>query len=248
MISRALARASAALGRRRKAPIVTLSRTDIDTKVSGTWKVRAIPTRARASGANAVTSRPWKCTLPLVGARSPVRQLKNVDLPAPLGPIRPSTSPTLTAIEASSTALKAPNALVMLRASSSMRLLGCCGFRFWRRTTHHEHRQNAARQEARNHHDNGAVNDEGEAGALPAEQTVGDLLQRYQDHGTDQRSKQQPAATEGRHDQHFYRDQNAEPRIRIDEPEHQSIEGTGDCRDAGAQHVGIKLIAAGRHP
>src|SRR5262245_6192838 len=248
MISRALARATAVFGRRRNAPIVTLSRTDIDTKVSGTWKVRAIPMRARASGASAVTSRPWKCTLPLVGARSPVRQLKNVDFPAPFGPISPSTSPGLTATEASSTALKAPNALVILRASSSMRLLGRGGFGFWRRPRRHEHRQNAARQEARNHDDDGAVNDEGEAGALAAEQAVGNLLQRHQDHGADQRSKQQPAATKGGHDQHFYRDQNAEPRIRIDESEHQRIEGSGNGRDASTQHIGIKLIAACRHP
>src|ERR671936_455220 len=100
--------------------MVALSSTDIDSKVSGTWKVRASPSRARASGGRGVTSAPVKCTVPAVAGRSPVRQLKKVDLPAPLGPIRPRMSPSSTDNDASSTALKAPNALVTLRASISM--------------------------------------------------------------------------------------------------------------------------------
>src|SRR6478672_1455062 len=149
-----------------------------------------MPTRARCSGDSAVTSRSSKCTLPLLGARSPVRQLKNVDLPAPLGPISPSTSPCLTAMEALSTALKAPKAFVRLRASSSMRLPGGCGFAF-QRAPWPEHCEYAARQEARDHDDNGAVDHERQPGTLAAEQAVGDLLQRDQDHGSDQRSEQQ---------------------------------------------------------
>ena len=94
--------------------MVALSSTDIDSKVSGTWKVRARPSRARASGGRRVTSAPSKVTVPEVTGRSPVRQLKKVDLPAPLGPIRPRMSPSSTDTEASSTALKAPNALVTL--------------------------------------------------------------------------------------------------------------------------------------
>src|SRR6202040_726038 len=85
-----------------------------------TWKLRASPSRARASGGKRVTSVPLKVPVPDVPGRSPVRQLKKFDLPAPLGPIRPRMSPSSTATEASSTALKAPNALVMLRASISM--------------------------------------------------------------------------------------------------------------------------------
>src|SRR5262245_45579131 len=127
-----------------------------------------MPTRARCSGDSAVTLRPWKCTLPLLGARSPVRQLKNVDLPAPLGPINPSTSPCLMPIEASSTALKAPKALVMLRASSSMRPPGRCRLAL-HAPPRLEHRQDAARQEARNHHNDGAVDHEREPCALAAE-------------------------------------------------------------------------------
>src|SRR3954471_18106070 len=141
--------------------MVALSSTDIDSKVSGTWKVRARPSRARSSGGFFETSWPAKETMPEVSGRSPVRQLKKVDLPAPLGPIRPRMSPSSTDTEASSTALKAPNALVTERASISMAahwswpgLARAAG----------EQRQQPARQEARDHHDDGAIDHEGEAG------------------------------------------------------------------------------------
>src|SRR6185295_11727555 len=164
--SRARARASRAWGWRSRAPMVALSSTDIDSKVSGTWKVRASPSLARASGGRRVTSAPSKATLPDVTGRSPVRQLKKVDLPAPLGPIRPRMSPSSTETEASSTALKAPNALVIERASISMavRRLRGYGFRLPRSTG--EQREESARQEARNDHDNGAIDHEGQTGAL----------------------------------------------------------------------------------
>src|SRR5437764_6811747 len=132
--------------------MVALSSTDIDSKVSGTWKVRASPSRARSSGGRRVTSLPAKATVPEVTGRSPVRQLKNVDLPAPLGPIRPRISPSSTDTEASSTALKAPNALVTLRASISTTHLAAI-----------EQRQQAARQEAGDDHDDRPINHEGKA-------------------------------------------------------------------------------------
>jgi hypothetical protein len=47
---------------------MTLSSTDIDSKVSGTWKVRARPSAARASGGRRVTSAPAKETVPEVTA------------------------------------------------------------------------------------------------------------------------------------------------------------------------------------
>src|ERR1700751_5523865 len=58
--------------------------------------------------------------LPDVAARSPVRQLKKVDLPAPFGPIRPRMSPCSSVTEAASTALKLQKALVIPCASRSM--------------------------------------------------------------------------------------------------------------------------------
>src|ERR1700710_610009 len=63
---------------------------------------------------------PSSKTLPEVDNRSPVRQLNNVDLPAPFGPIRPRISPCSSVTEAASTALKLPKAFVRARASRSM--------------------------------------------------------------------------------------------------------------------------------
>src|SRR5215831_8631727 len=241
--SSALSRAAAAAWWRRKAPIITLSSTDIDSNVSGTWKVRAMPRRARCSGVNRVTSRPSKCTVPEVGRRSPVRQLKNVDLPAPLGPMSPSTSPSLTATEASSTALNAPKAIVRRLASSSMAGLGfgrlACG--------RGKQGQQSARQEARDDDDNCAIDHKSKPRAFAAEQAVGKLLQWHQDQGPHERSKQQARPTERGHDQHLDGDQDAAARLRIHEAEHDGIEGTGHRREARAQHVGVKLVAAGRH-
>src|SRR5436305_10201502 len=79
-----------------------------------------MPSRACASGEARVTSSPPNRTDPAVGTRSPDRQLKNVDLPAPFGPIRPMMSPSSTSRSASETARKLPNVCVTERASSSM--------------------------------------------------------------------------------------------------------------------------------
>ena len=118
--ARALLSASARCEVRRNAPIITFSSTVMPSNVCGTWKVRASPSRARASGGRRVMSWPSNSTLPEVDARSPVRQLKKVDLPAPFGPIRPRMSPCSSVTLAASTALKLPKALVTSRASRSM--------------------------------------------------------------------------------------------------------------------------------
>src|SRR4051794_30933231 len=161
--------------------MVALSSTDIDSKVSGTWKVRARPSRARSSGGFFETSWPAKETMPEVSGRSPVRQLKKVDLPAPLGPIRPRMSPSSTDTEASSTALKAPNALVTFLASISTAHLAAF-----------EQREEPARQEAGDDHDDRTIDHEGDAGTLATQQAVAELLERHQDQGADQRPEQLP--------------------------------------------------------
>src|ERR1700749_955514 len=108
---------------------------------------------------------PSKRTLPEVEARSPVRQLKKVDLPALFGPIRPRMSPRSSVTEAASTARKLPNALVISRASRSMagsrgsnRALTRPGAPFHNPVGE---RQEPARLEARDQHDDRAVNHEG---------------------------------------------------------------------------------------
>src|ERR1700687_5319478 len=247
--STARARVSASLrwNVRRNAPIITFSSTDMPSKVCATWKVRARPSWARTSGPRLVMSRPSNRTLPDVDIRSPVRQLNNVDLPAPFGPIRPRMSPCSSVTEAASTALKLPKAFVTLRASRSMG--GSCGDfclrRFAPPRPHPlDQRQYAARLEARDQYDDGAVHHEGQPRALAAEQVVGDFLQRHQDRRTDQRPEQETSAAQRRHDQHLHRDQDAEPGFWIDEPEHRRIERAGDAGQPGAQHEGCELCAA----
>src|SRR5487761_2026270 len=233
---------------RRNAPIITFSSTDMPSNVCGTWKVRASPSSARACGARLVMSRPSKRTFPDVDNRSPVRQLKKVDFPAPFGPIRPRMSPCSSVTEAASTALKLPNALVTSRASRSMRgsprPFGIRHPAVSFRPYPVDQRQDAARLEPRNQHDDGAVEDKGQAGAPAAQQVVGNLLKRHQDRRANQRPEQQAGAAERGHDQNLHRDQEAEPGLRIDKSKHRRVERAGDAGQAGAQHKGIELGAA----
>ena len=53
----------------------------------------------------------------MVGRYSPVRQLKKVVLPAPLGPISPMISPRLTRKFTESTAVRPPNRMVTFSAT-----------------------------------------------------------------------------------------------------------------------------------
>src|SRR3954468_7305352 len=118
---------------------------------------------------------PPNSTFPEVDTRSPVRQLKKVDLPAPFGPIRPRMSPCSSVTDAESTALKLPKALGTSRASRSMR---CSRRDFCLRSFAApgpeplDQGQNAARLKARDQYDDGAVHDEGQARALAAKQIV----------------------------------------------------------------------------
>src|SRR5579859_6439349 len=61
---------------------------------------------------------PQMIAVPAVGARKPVGIFIVVDLPAPLGPRNPSTSPCLTVNDQSSTATRGTNFLRRLRISS----------------------------------------------------------------------------------------------------------------------------------
>ena len=64
--------------------------------------------RAWPRAAAACTSWPQTRTLPDVGARKPVIIFIVVDLPAPFGPRKPSTSPACTLKLMSSTAVSGP--------------------------------------------------------------------------------------------------------------------------------------------
>src|SRR5258708_1628881 len=104
-------------------------------------------------------------------------------------------SPCSSVTEALSTALKLPKAFVTSRASRSMsRSLRNGGFRRLAAQGPQpiDQGQKAAGLEARDQHDDCAVDDERQARALAAEQIVGNLLQRHQDRSPDQRPEQQP--------------------------------------------------------
>src|SRR5215469_13710775 len=194
---------------------MTLSRIVMSGNVAGIWKVRPMPSRACASGDARVTSMPSNRTDPALGTRSPARQLKNVDLPAPFGPISPMMSPSATSRSASETARKLPNNCVTERASSSMaglQLSGCHA-----RLQPIPQLEQAARLEACKQQDDSAVEDIGQTGSPTAECAVGRGLERHQDYGTDQRTEESADTAQRRRDDHLDRDQDAETAVRVDE-------------------------------
>src|SRR6185437_3537562 len=170
-----------------------------------------MPARACASGVARVTSMPSNRMRPEVGRVSPARQLKNVDFPAPFGPISPTISPSSTARSAPATAQKLPNALATLCASSSMRTPP----QMRRRATPQV--IEAAGLEARDQHNDAAIQNEGQSRAAAAEPGIGCGLQRNQNERADERPKQRAGAAERGDDHHLHRDQNAEAGIRVDE-------------------------------
>src|SRR5260370_17029937 len=184
---------------RRNAPTITLSRRVISSNGAGTWKVRPMPARACTSADERVTSTPSNSTRPVVGTVSRERQLKKVDLRAPLGPISPMISPSATARSAPRPAKKLPNDLETFCALSSML------------TPREEGRHamppfvHAARLEPREQHDDAAIEDVGEARAAAAEPGIGRGLQRHQDQRTDKRADQRPPAPPPAHPHHLHR-------------------------------------------
>ena len=76
-----------------------------------------MPRWERANWGSAVTSSPSKDTRPEVGGSSPAMSLKNVLLPAPLGPITDRSSPVRTSKSTALTARSRPK----LRVSFSVR-------------------------------------------------------------------------------------------------------------------------------
>src|SRR5580704_9199709 len=225
---------------------MTLSRIDISSNVAGTWKVRPMPSRAWADALARVTSTSEKTIRPDVGGKSPATQLKKVDLPAPFGPISPTISPCSTSRLAPASATKLPKLRVTSRALSSMAHRGL--FPSPRPALRHLTSQveQAARLEPRQDHDDAAVENVGEAGAAAAEQGIGGGLQRDQDDGAEQRPEQAAGAAERRDDDHLDRTQDAETAVRIDEPDHQRIERTGERREGGREQQRVQLVAADR--
>src|SRR5688500_7426883 len=78
-----------------------------------------MPRRTMSCGAAAVISRLPKRTSPSSGFRCPVTRLKNVDLPAPFGPIIATISRSATRMLTPPTAVKPPKDLRTLCTSST---------------------------------------------------------------------------------------------------------------------------------
>ena len=89
-----------------------LSTTERSSNSSRLWKVRTNPRRARSAGGRSVTSSPAKCTEPADSGTKPVTASIRVVLPAPLGPIRPTNSPSATSRSTSWTACSPPKVTV----------------------------------------------------------------------------------------------------------------------------------------
>src|SRR5437762_6834191 len=124
-----------------------------------------MPSNACSSGEARVTSLPSNTMRPVVGNVSPARQLKKVDLPAPFGPIRPMIWPSSMARSAPATARRLPNVFETFSALSSIASPQFRGDAV-------PHLVQPARLEARDDHDDPAVENVGEAGAAAAEPGV----------------------------------------------------------------------------
>src|SRR3954454_25339664 len=100
------------------APSIMLSITVIRLSALVSWKVRTMPDLAtrEAEVLSRVAPSKLQCApLPAeVGRSKPVMRLKNVVLPAPLGPIRAVMMPRCTSRWSTSTALMPPNCRLML--------------------------------------------------------------------------------------------------------------------------------------
>ena len=90
---------------RLSAAVRRFSRTVMLSNSSRFWNERPTPATARLRADQVVTSSPSSSTRPAVGFAKPVSASINVDLPAPFGPIKPSTSFARTVIETPSSAL-----------------------------------------------------------------------------------------------------------------------------------------------
>ena len=101
---------------------LTFSPTERSGKTLETWNERPSPACVRRCGGSRVTSFPSSSTLPAVGRIVPESRLKSVVLPAPFGPMMPTSSPARTSSETSAT-MRAPP---MSSPRSRVARIGAC--------------------------------------------------------------------------------------------------------------------------
>src|SRR5262245_59459479 len=92
--------------------MTALSRTVMPLKIVVSWKVLTMPLRAAMCGESPEMRSPRSRTSPELGARNDEISLKSVDLPAPLGPMIETISPSATSKDTSLTATRPPKRLV----------------------------------------------------------------------------------------------------------------------------------------
>ncbi len=100
-------------------PILRFSSTVRSTKIRRCSGTSARPDRNSFSGGELVISAPSNVMVPAAGVSNPAIELSNVVLPAPLGPMRPTTSPDPTVRWASRSAEIAPYLVVNPDTSST---------------------------------------------------------------------------------------------------------------------------------
>ena len=106
--------------RKRSAPIITFSSTVRRSNSPTPWSVRAIPSPASRSGLIRASDSPRQRRVPESGATNPQIRLNSVVLPAPLGPITPTTSPPPTSSDTPSSAVIPPKRTVASRTIRPM--------------------------------------------------------------------------------------------------------------------------------
>src|SRR3569833_1316184 len=112
---------------RASVPTMTFSSAVISGNSRMFWNVRAIPSRLIWCGLHPTIRCPSNVTLPDVGLKTSVITLKQVGLPAPLGPMRPRISPLYNLKLTSLRATTPPNRRVTSSTSRSTSSEVCSG-------------------------------------------------------------------------------------------------------------------------
>ena len=99
-------------------PMKMLENTSRFSARARSWYRVSMPSVSASAGLAIFTSLPWKRIWPSSGWYTPEIILIRVDLPAPLSPRRPTTSPGNTCMSMRSTAVRPPNRFVSPRTSS----------------------------------------------------------------------------------------------------------------------------------
>ena len=185
-------------------------------------------------------SRPPSRTMPASGASWPFSMLKQVLLPAPLGPISAKSSPASTAKETSATACTPPNALC--RPSTCKHRAHALFAHEWasrqRIVSALRPPDQALREQQHDQQDHRAHHGAPELGA------AGDLVaQPGEDRRAHHRAGQRLDAAQQHHDQPVGRLGDRDRRGR-DAALGEGVDGAGQARQRAGQHEGRPLEAA----